>query len=162
MRNFLVSPPFAENLPNRVRFDTASVGLFFAGWSALLLISQSISFEQVATVSSAFHWESLQFSGSALFFFCSAGLELGWVLSLLGGVLMFRVHRAGKGLVIYGLLLGLASQLASLLPYDDPAIDIVGELAGIAVLVLFYLMVVVSRPLSPAQVATADAQVLPV
>lgn len=161
MRNFLVSPPFAEKVPASVRFDTASVGLFFAAWSVLVLISQSISFQQVTAVSSVFHWESLQFSGGALFFFCSAGLELGAVLSLLGGVLMFRLHRGGKSMVVSGLLLGLASQLANILPYHTPAIDIVGQLANIATIVLFYLMAVVSRPLAPAQVPAADAQVLP-
>ena len=161
MRNFLVSPPFAEKVPASVRFDTASVGLFFAAWSALGLIQESISFQQVATALSAFHWQSLQTSLGALMFFPSAGLEVGAVLSLVGGVLMFRLNRAGKTFVICGLWLGVASDLANLVPFHEPGIDILAQLAGIAVLVLFYLVVVVSRPLAPAQVPAADAQVLP-
>lgn len=161
MRNFLVSPPFAEKVPARVRFDTASVGLFFAAWSALGLIQQSISFQSVAVAVSAFHWQLLPTSLGAVMFFSSAGLEVGAVLSLVGGVLMFKLNRAGKTLVISGLCLGVASDLANLVPFHEVGIGIVGELAGIAVLVLFYLMVVVSRPLAPAQVPAADAQVLP-
>ncbi len=109
-------------------------------------------------VSSGFHWQSLQFSGGALFFFSSAGLEVGAILSLLGGVLMFRRRPAGKSLVIYGLCLGIASQLANLVPFHDPGLDIVGQLAGVTILVLFYLVVVISRQLVPAQMASVDAQ----
>jgi hypothetical protein len=58
MRNFL-SPPFAGKSPASIRFDTSSVGLFFAAWSALGLIGQSISFQQVASALSVFHWQSL-------------------------------------------------------------------------------------------------------
>jgi hypothetical protein len=158
MRNFLVSPPFAEKSPPFVRFDTASVGLFFAAWSALGLISQSISFQQEASALSAFHWQVLQTSMGAVSLASSAALVVGAVLSLVGGVLMFRREGAGKSLVIYGLFLGIASQIAILVPFDGPGIDVVGQLAGTAILVLFYLMVVISRPLAPTQVAAVDAQ----
>jgi hypothetical protein len=159
MRNFLVSPPFAEKVPARIRFDTASVGLFFAAWSALGLIEQSISFQQV--VLTDFQWTELQTSLSALILLSSVGLEVGAVLSLVGGLLMFRLHRGGKTLVVCGLMVGIASDIANMVAYRLPAIDIVAQVAGTAILFLFYLMVVVSRPSAAVQVATVEAQVLP-
>jgi hypothetical protein len=43
-------------------------------------------------------------------------------------------------------------------PFHDPGLDIVGQLAGVTILVLFYLVVVISRQLVPAQMASVDAQ----
>ncbi|MGC2191824.1 MAG: hypothetical protein WA751_05780 [Candidatus Dormiibacterota bacterium] len=77
---------------------------------------------------------------------------VGAVLSLVGGLLMFRRRREGKSLVVYGLVLGIACQIANLVvfrPQGPNLLDLVAGIAGVSVLVLFYL-VVVSRSITEA------------
>jgi hypothetical protein len=138
-RNWLVRPPFSEHPPLALSFDAPSIGLMFAVWSLLALIGQSISLSEMATTLSQYHWWALQSATGNLALDCDAGLVVGAILSLAGGLLMFRRRCGGKGLVISGLTLGIVCQIAYMVPFHVTGIWLVGQATGIAVLALFCL-----------------------
>jgi hypothetical protein len=95
MRNWLVRPPFSENPPITLRFDASSVGLLFAVWSLLALIQQSVALGETASALSAFSWQALSSATGAPLLCSDAGFVVEAVLSLVGGLLMFRRRLGG-------------------------------------------------------------------
>lgn len=75
---------------------------------------------------------------------------------------MYRCCQVGKSLVVHGLLLGSASQLASLVAlHPPPGIELIGQSTGIAVPVLFYAVVAMRRPRSPAEPSGSGVGAVP-
>ncbi|MGB9484265.1 MAG: hypothetical protein WCB86_10270 [Candidatus Dormiibacterota bacterium] len=157
MRNWLVRPPYSENPPAALSFDAHGIGLLFAIWSLLVLIEQSLLFGQLL-VSIGGPFQMLQTAEGNLIVDSQAGLVVGAVVSLVGGVLMYRRRRLGRSLVVYGLLLGVACQIANLVAWRPPLISVVEGVTGIAILGLFYLVVVWSRENSSSGPVSGGAE----
>ncbi len=73
-------------------------------------------------------------------------LVVGALITVAGGTLMYVGRGTGKGLVICGLFLGIVAQAAEILAYRLTGIDLVSPFTGMATLLLFYLVVAMSRP----------------
>jgi hypothetical protein len=137
----LVNPPFANDPPVKVNFDSKVVGLvvaILAGLGALLSLLALLGL-LVAT-----------FAG--IFFIALIGVLVNLVadvMAAIGGWQMYQGNESGKRLAIYGLALAFVAQLVQMIGFGSAA-----GILGLILLAIVYYAIVVSRYPSQAPSAT--------
>jgi hypothetical protein len=140
----LVNPPFANDPPVKVNFDSKVVGLvvaILAGLGALLSLLALLGL-LVAT-----------FAG--IFFIALIGVLVNLVadvMAAIGGWQMYQGNESGKRLAIYGLALAFVAQLVQMIGFGSAA-----GILGLILLAIVYYAIVVSR--YPSQAPSASRSV---
>jgi hypothetical protein len=140
----LVNPPFANDPPVKVNFDSKVVGLvvaILAGLGALFSLLALLGL-LVAT-----------FAG--IFFIALIGVLVNLVadvMAAIGGWQMYQGNESGKRLAIYGLALAFVAQLVQMIGFGSAA-----GILGLILLAIVYYAIVVSR--YPSQAPSASRSV---
>src|SRR2546427_8825384 len=130
----LVNPPFANDPPVKVNFDSKVVGLvvaILAGLGALLSLLALLGLLGASAVAGS------TFGG--IFFIALIGVLVTLVadvMAAIGGWQMYQGNESGKRLAIYGLALAFLAQLVQMIGYGSA-----GGILGLILLAIGYYAV---------------------
>ncbi|HEX9269673.1 MAG TPA: hypothetical protein VF998_07510 [Candidatus Limnocylindria bacterium] len=144
----LVNPPFAKDPPVKIDINASTLGLIIAVLSAIGLLFSVLALPALFAASAIASVYAVGFGG----IFALALIGLLWsiassALSAWGGYRMYKLDPEGKRFAIYGLALGLVGQLITAIGYYSVG----GQIVPIALTVVLYYLVVVSRFPQPAK-----------
>jgi hypothetical protein len=144
--NALVQPRFAANPPLGLRFDARSIGVVAVGFSLLSIGGQATLAENSLAGAVQSHWAGIFFPGwEFLITFAPIVALLGGLLSLWGGLSMWRGLPSGKVWVVAGLGLGILSDIGVAVGVAPFWPAIVASSLGVIALLGAYYVVVISR-----------------
>ncbi|MFN2582498.1 MAG: hypothetical protein ABR498_07140 [Candidatus Dormibacteria bacterium] len=148
MANALTDPPFAANPPVKLNVNAKILGLVI-GILALIglilsLIALPVVFALNSVVSSYCGYYGVSCGSSGIFLLALLGVIVsivGDILYAVGGFQMYGGNRAGKGKVIYGLIINLIGGVLQIVGYGG----ILGFIFSLIVAIVVYYLVVISR-----------------